>query len=127
MKLLIIMGLLFSTANFAGERFAATAVYVDFTSFGSGINQTALENVAQALNSARSRGEIFQETQVLLGHEGEIRHCAHFYNSTQRYEYIQAISNSINSDSIQRTKVYVGADCNSFENATEQDLTNYLK
>lgn len=133
MKLLIIIGLLFSTASFAVNRESGgvitSAVYVNFISFGSGIDQETLKNVTQILSAAKLRGEVINENQVRFGHEGEVRQCAQFSSGTQKDQYIQAIANAIKSDTqmngMQRTRVYVGMDCFSFENASEQDLNGY--
>jgi hypothetical protein len=134
MKLLMIMSLMnlmFCSVSFAnresGGRHGASAVYVDFRSFGTGIDNQTANTFNVLYNAAKMRGEIVDETVVRVGREGETRHCIQLSNATQRYYFIQSLAGSILNDmqltGSQRTAVFVGMDCHSFESATEQDIT----
>ncbi|MDO9181907.1 MAG: hypothetical protein Q7U04_05845 [Bacteriovorax sp.] len=134
MKLLIVLSIFFSAASFAGNResggrVGASAVYIDFKSFGTGIDSATKETFEILLRAAKARGEVVDETVELKGREGETINCVQLSNASQRYNFIQPIAYSILMDTqnsgIKRTSVYVGMDCHSFDSATEQDLSKY--
>lgn len=132
MKLITIISILaccsVSLANQeSGGKLQASAVYVDFRSTGGGIDVQSLNAYEQLYQAASSRGEVVESTTVQTGHEGEVRHCVQMQDAMQRYYFIQSLSFGILLDrqqtGTQRTAVYVGFDCHSFDSATEQDLS----
>ncbi|MFZ3231238.1 MAG: hypothetical protein WA160_13605 [Pseudobdellovibrio sp.] len=131
MKLVIITGLLLSSVCFAnresGGREGASAIYVDFKSIGSGIDTVSAETFAKLSSEALENGNVVDSTAEQIGREGESLYCIKLTNANLRYEFIKALAVPIIADrqatGVQRTAVYVGMECHSFETATEQDIT----
>lgn len=130
MKIFIVMSL-FANLCFAGNRESggretANAVYVEFTSVGMGIDYASKSTYDNLLANAKMSGEVVSENSQYIGREGEVRVCVQLQNANQRYYFIQSLAGSINNDrqsqGLIRTHVFVGMNCISFENATEQAL-----
>lgn len=133
MKKIILAGLLVSSVCFAnresGGRNQASAVYVDFKSFGAGIDSVTLNIFESLVANATAQGQVVDLTAEPMGREGETLRCVDLQDAQQRYYFIQSLAPSILADTqqvgSQRSAVYVGTDCHSFESATEQDLNQY--
>ncbi|MFZ3229525.1 MAG: hypothetical protein WA160_04920 [Pseudobdellovibrio sp.] len=107
----------------SGGRYQATAVYVDFRNYGTGINQIAMSKFDQLMYI----GQVLDSTyEQRAGRGGEVLRCVQFSNASERYYFIQSISPVIIQDEqrngMHRTAVYVGMDCHSFSSATEQNI-----
>lgn len=113
----------------SGGRIGASAVYIDFRSFGTGIDYKAKNKVMGLIAEAGMRGEVIDQESVPRGREGESTECVQLKDANQRYIFIKAIAGGILEDSRQlqkaRTVVYVGEKCGDLSSATEQDLSRY--
>lgn len=115
----------------SGGRLAATAVFVEFTSFGTGIDDYTRQFTDSLINSAEQRGLLTDLEVQQRGREGEVYYCAHFKSASQRFAFIANLAKPIIHDSQvseqQRTFVFVGNSCDERDSATEQDLGKYLR
>ena len=136
MKTLFIMATLaLGSLSFAnresGGRLQATAVYVEFKSFGSGIDSRALAEYRKLTGTARMNGQVLDETSERRGLEGEVLNCVQLASGEDRVFFIQNLAPVILRDrrmtGYARTSVYVGMDCYNFQGATEQDLNSYVR
>lgn len=133
MKAIIMASMLISSVSFAnresGGRLGASAVYVDFRSYGTGIDPVTNANYEKLVLEAKNQGLVIDETKEMRGREGETLSCVQLSSAFDRYNFIRRLAPSILFDTqthgLQRTSVYVGVDCNSFDQATEQDLSQY--
>lgn len=131
---LVAVILLIGSISFAnresGGRLGASAVYVDFRSFGTGIDQFSKQTFDNLVAAAKYKGVVLDETYQQNGREGEILACVKLTDAYERYSFIRSLAPHIIADrdmqGVQRTSVFVGFDCHSFESATDQDLTKYL-
>lgn len=136
-KLFLLLVLAISATTYAfnregGGRPGASAVYIEFRSFGSGVDEYTKSHVMQLIGEAGMRNEVVDQTSESKGREGESIECVQLSDATKRHYFIKAIAGEILTDAKQfndnqRTIVYVGTSCRKLEEATEQDLKSYLK
>jgi hypothetical protein len=112
----------------SGGRGGATAVYVDFRSFGTGIDRTSLRVTEQMINTAIMNGEVIEKTIEQKGREGEMLICVRLTTDNARWRFIKALAPQILADrqvNPRRTAVLVWTSCGHVDVATEQDLQKY--
>jgi hypothetical protein len=113
----------------SGGRLGAPAVYVQFTSFGTGVDSQAQELYKNLVAEAKAQSLVVDETFVRLGREGESLNCVQLLSGFDRYNFIKKLAPVILSDThsspVERTLVFVGPDCHDVSEATRQDLRGY--
>jgi len=110
----------------SGGRGGATAVYVDFRSFGTGIDRASLQVTEQLINTAIMNGEVVEKTIEQKGREGEMLICVRLTTDNARWRFIKALAPQILADrqvNPKRTAVHVWTSCGQLNIATEQDLS----
>lgn len=133
MKMIIGLCLLVASISYAnresGGRNGVSAVYVEFRSFGTGIDQSALQTYQQLAWAAKSRGEVITSKTLQKSREGELLHCVLLKDAYQRHNFVSSLAFSIKWDTKlvgrQRTHVYVGSNCDDVTKATLQDISKY--
>ncbi len=113
----------------SGAMGGGSAVYVRFTSLGSGIDTATLGNVEALIDRATVAHEVKAQTYELQGREGERLICVDFIPMTMPYQFIKEIAPGILADQARvgfvRTEVAIGDNCGDPASATPQDLTKY--
>jgi hypothetical protein len=112
-----------------GGRVSASAVYVDFKSFGSGIDSDSLAVTDSLTELGVNDGTILEAKMDQKGREGERQICLLMSDAGARLKLISSLAPYILKDrkieGVTRTDVYVGTDCNDISRATLQDITKY--
>ena len=135
MKTVLLSVVIFlSSISFAiresGGRNGASAVYVQFASYGTGVDLETQKHYESLVKVAKSQGIVLDETLIGRGREGETLNCVLLASAFDRYNFIKELAPSILEDNMsnqfERTYVYVGADCNDVRKATRQDLRGYV-
>lgn len=135
MKTVFLMVMIVSSISFAnresGGRGRGTAVYVDFRSFGTGIDGVTAKRTQQLINEAKMNGQVIDQTFEQKGREGETLICVELTDAFLRYHLVKALAPLISADKKrlgrERTVVYVGNVCGDVSHATEQNIEAYLK
>jgi hypothetical protein len=139
MKFIIVLSFVMNFSLLAQERVAmeregggrpsANAVYVVFSSFGTGINNYTKSLAKEYIDNGIENNTIKKATFERWGREGEITFCADFRKSEDRVRFVNAIYSSIIDDHnglpIKRTDVLVGIDCEDISKATSQQIGTY--
>jgi hypothetical protein len=116
----------------SGGRQGASAVWVAFSSFGTGPDSATEALLNQEIDLAKQNNRVVDYKYKQRGREGESVYCVDLRTSGDRVMLIKAIAPKIIADTkhndlkIQRTRVYVGFDCKNIKAATEQDIKAYL-
>lgn len=119
----------------SGGRRAAAAVFINFTSFGSGIDGKTFALTDKLIKIADKNGLVKKQTRLEWGREGEITICVHFQGgafggASHKSNFIKEIAPSIIEDhkvqKKKRTAVLVGLSCDNIKAATSQDLSAFL-
>ena len=136
MKSLILAIALLSSINVvarnreSGGRRGPSAVYVYFFSYGTGIDAKSIEKYDKLVAKAKAQGLVIDEKEERRGREGETLTCVQFNSPFAPHSFVKALAPSILADTkasgIKRTSVYVGADCDDVNAASEQDLAKYV-
>lgn len=132
-NLLLLLALLFPLASQAnresGGRLGASAVYVYFSSFGTGIDSATASLAMELVQNEEMNGHVLAKTIDRRGREGEFLLCVQLANPTYRFQFIKDLAPSIRRDNQalprQRTAVFVGLTCGNLEAATRQDINKY--
>lgn len=114
----------------SGGRESARAVFVEFNSFGAGIDQSTKQFTDSLVEMAVANDEVVDLEVQQRGREGETYYCVHFKESVQRYAFIANLAKPIVHDTQnhgKRTSVFLGMSCEDRDSATEQDLRAYLR
>lgn len=115
----------------SGGRIAASAVYLNFASYGTGIDSQSYEIAEQFIADVRAKGAIVAEVRKPWGREGEVLRCVQLMDSASRAALIAEVAPSILADRQKtgqvRTSVRVGLSCDNYDAATEQNLEAYTR
>lgn len=130
---LLTMVMLSSTAmanRESGGRVGATAVYVIFSSPGTGIDYKTHDVLTAFVTKAQAENKVYDYTVENWGREGEVSYCVNFGSNFDRVVFIESLAPTIINDTkmtkFQRTRVLTGFACHEQEKATEQDITKYV-
>ena len=132
----VLLGLMFPQFSQAdnresGGRGGPVAVYISFSSFGSGIDAATLIVVQNLVKDAAANGLVLDQTFEQRGREGETMICAKIANPFATYQFIKSVAQSIKSDTAvspngnSRTLIYSSPECHDLRHATKQDLSGY--
>lgn len=119
----------------SGGRASASAVFLNFTSPGNGIDVQSLNLADNLITQASQDGLVKEIVRKRWGREGEVTLCVHFQGGAHNgaapsRDFIRGVANSIFMDTLdqglQRTKVLLGVSCKNIEEATEQSVEAYL-
>ncbi len=147
MKMLLVALVVFgSVSAFAnretgGGMRITSSVYVMYTSFGAGTDYETAKYMNSLIDSVLEKGLVKKMSTEFWGWEGETTRCVTFraspFESEQTIgaaqlsrDFIAALAPRILADAQsngQRTRVFLGRDCNDINMATEQDLGAYLR
>lgn len=131
LSICILMGAKAFAIRESGGRMGSSAVYLDFRSYGTGIDSQTKTYVLGLIGEAGMKGQVVNQTSSIYGKEGESIECVQLNDATTRYYFVKAVAPYILNDTQiyghQRTAVFVGADCSDIESATEQDLGSYIE
>ncbi len=131
LALLMVTGPIALANRESGGRLAARAVYVQFTSIGTGIDYFTQKKLQQYIAKAKHSKKIADYTYEQKGREGEATYCVRPKDVVDRVSIIKAIAPSIVKDTkgmgVQRTHVLLGMSCGDINMAVEQDLSSYVK
>ena len=113
----------------SGGRNGASAVFVYFSSIGSGIDYKTQALYTGLIQKAKTQGLVINETLVPRGREGEGLYCVELTSAYARYDLIKALAPAILLDRrvmiTKRTIVYAGSKCTD-RDPSEQDLGAYV-
>ncbi len=112
----------------SGGRSRAMAVYVDFRSFGTGIDHASIEWTEHLIGEAAMNGEVEVKVVSQKGREGETQICVKLTTDNARWRFIKALAPQILADRRMnpvRTAVLLWNECGNIDKATEQDLSKY--
>ncbi len=128
--LIMVAGPLALANRESGGRLAARAVYVQFTSIGTGIDYFTQKKLQQYIAKAKHSKKIADYTYEQKGREGEAFYCVELKDVLDRVVMIKAVAPSIVKDTkgmgVQRTHVLLGMACGNADMAVEQDLSSYV-
>ena len=113
-----------------GGRRGATAVFVVFSSFGTGIDSVTAGKTQKSIAKFDREGTVVRKSKSHWGREGETTYCVEFNSPFLPHQFIKGIAPSILKDrattGMERTDVFSGISCDNIEAASRQNISAYV-